>query len=95
MVHVVQHLLLILEASLIWEILQVVVEKGSEMVPSPGFPWPFLLPLPLPSKETRKGCVTVDSLLHLDEPPFPQLKTGGGESTPLLRTVETIYETAT
>lgn len=40
MVHVVQHLLLILEASLIWEILQVVVQKGSEMVPSPGFPWP-------------------------------------------------------
>lgn len=43
---------------------------------------PSLLPLPLPSKETRKGCVIVDSLLHLDEPTFPQLKTGvvgGGE----------------
>lgn len=41
----------------------------------------------------------VDSLLHLDEPTFPQLKTGvvggGRESTPLLRTIETIYETAT
>lgn len=78
MVHVVQHLLLILEASLIWQILQVVVDKGSEMVPSPVSPGPSLLPLPLPSKEARKGCVIVGSQLHIDEPPFPHLKTGGG-----------------
>lgn len=75
MVHVVQHLLPILEAHLIREILRGVAGKDSEEMPRPASPSLHHLP---PSTQAGEGCGVVGSWLHPTEPPFTRLKSGEG-----------------